>query len=133
MADASQYRGGDDAGFSVRLYAENRVVAFVFHDLKRATVDAWIEHVKAHDGKLRSPMRALYDFRETGPPSRYMLDVVGPLMETLTIPEDTRSAYLFKKGPNALFSRSLQRRMPRNVGETKGFTNFDAAIQWLLE
>ena len=96
------------------------------------TIDSWVEYIKAHDGKLRPPVRILYDMRVAGLPSRYMLDIIGPLMKELTIPEDTKSAYLFLKGPNMLFTRSLQRRMPRNAGDVMGFDDMDKAVQWLI-
>lgn len=120
-------------GFSVELRAEKRVIVFTYHDLKRSTVDAWARYAREHDGRLRPPVRLLYDFRETGPPSLYMLEILRPLMEELTIHPDTRSAYLFPRGPYARFDKSLSRRMPPNSGEFKGFTEYETALQWLLK
>lgn len=118
--------------FSVMLRPDHIVVVRLAN-WKRQTVDAWMEHVKAHDGKLRSPLRLLYDLQDAGPPSRYILETIGPFMETLTIPEDTRNAYIFKAGPYERYVMSFIRRMPPKTGVIKAFTSIDEAVKWLLE
>ncbi|NDJ85337.1 MAG: hypothetical protein GYB66_05590 [Chloroflexi bacterium] len=109
------------------------IIVVRFDDFSRSVVDQWVAHVKASDGRLRSPLRMLYDFREAGPPSAYALSIAGPLMEQLTIPEDTCSAYVFAKRLDKHFTRSILRCLPPKVGRIRAFSNFDSAIAWLRE
>jgi hypothetical protein len=109
------------------------IIVMHFDDFSRSVVEQWVAHVRSKDGKLRSPLRVLYDFRDAGPPSPYALQIVGPLMQELTIPEDTRSAYLFKSRLDTHFARSIIRRMPAKVGKVRAFTDLEDAVAWLLE
>lgn len=118
--------------FTIQLRPDGIIVTKL-HNFRRSTVEAWMEYVRARDGKLRPPVRMLYDFRESGLPSKFLLDAIGPFMDELTIPEDTRNAYLFPIGPYQYFSRSFMSRMPSHVGAVKGFTDLKSAAKWLLE
>lgn len=119
--------------FHIARRPEDHIIVVSFDDFSRSVVEQWAAHVRAADGKLRSPLRLLYDFRKAGPPGPYALSVVGPLMRELTIPHDTRNAYLFKNRLDTYFAHSIIRNMPTNVGLVKAFINFDEAIEWLRE
>lgn len=109
------------------------IVIMTFDDFSRSVVEQWVAYVRSKDRKVRGPLRVLYDFREAGPPSPYALEVVGPVMRELTIPPDTRTAYVFKSRLDTHFARSIIRRMPAKVGKVRAFMTVDEAIGWLLE
>jgi hypothetical protein len=104
-----------------------------FEDLSRRSIEAWMAMVRATDGKLRPPVRLLYDFRDAGAPSRFLLDSIGPFVEGLQIPPATRHAYLFRPGPYSRFATSIVRRMPAKVGVVKVFYEERQARNWLLD
>ena len=108
------------------------IIVTRLHNFHRATIEAWMDYVRARDGKMHPPIRMLFDFREIELPSKFLLDTIGPFYASLTIPKDTRSVYLFPKGPYQNFGRSLLRRLPPNVGKIREFTDIDEAIEWLL-
>ena len=117
-------------GFDV-FVRDDRIIQITLHSFARRIVQDWMDYVKVHDGKLKPPVRMLYDFRKAGLPSRYLLDTINPFMKTLTIPEDTRNAYLFPT-EYARFSMSFIRRMPLEVGACRVFTDEAIAVEWLL-
>lgn len=117
-------------GFSVALRPDN-IIVVTLEDMRRQTIELWMNYVRTHDGKMRAPVRLLYDLRKSGPPSRFLLDVIGPFMSELTIPADTRNAYVYERGPYASFSDSFVRRMPAKAGDVRTFTDFEQAVKWL--
>lgn len=108
------------------------IIVTRLHNFRRATIEVWMDYVRARDGKMRPPVRMLFDFRDIELPSKFLFDTIGPFYASLTIPEDTRSVYLFPKGPYQNFGRSLMKRLPPNVGKLREFTEIDEAIEWLL-
>jgi len=118
-------------GFKVELLPE-RIILFDFFDFKRETVDKWAEHVKAQDGKMLAPLRVMYNFRGAGYPTPYLLKVSVVMMETLQIPEDTRTAYMVQDRSHVAFGMVVARKMPRRAGLVRVFINQDEAKAWLL-
>lgn len=119
------------SGFTLWVRPEDHIIVTKLKDFSRRTVEAWMGYVRAHDGNLKPPVRLLYDFQEAGPPSRYVLDVIGPFMDSLIIPEDTRSAYVFVT-PFERFAGSFVRRLPAKAGAVRAFASMDEAVAWLL-
>ncbi len=117
-------------GFEV-FVRDDRIIQTNLHSFARRYVENWMAYVKSHDGKLKPPVRMLYDFREAGLPSRYVLEIIGPFMKTLIIPEDTRSAYIFPSA-QARFSMSFMRRLPPEAGAVRVFNDEESAVEWLL-
>ncbi len=120
-----------EKGFTVHL-RDDGIIIVTLYTFARWAVEAWMDYVLARNGKLRSPLRLLYDFRQGGAPSQFLLETVGPFMERLIIPEDTRNAYVFARGPYQRFAHSFLRRMPDHVGDIKAFADIDEAVKWLL-
>lgn len=119
-----------EQGFDI-FVRDDRIIQVTLYSFARRAVQNWMDYVKEHDGKLRPPVRMLYDFREAGLPSRYLLDTINPFMKTLTIPANTRNAYLFP-AEYARFSMSFIRRMPPEAGLFRVFNDEKAAVDWLL-
>jgi hypothetical protein len=118
--------------FTITLRPDGIIVTRL-HNFRRSTIEAWMGYVRARDGKMHSPLRMLFDFRDAELPSKFLLDIIGPFFAELTIPEDTRNAYLFPVGPYQTFGRSLMQRLPPKVGELKEFISLEDAVAWLLE
>ncbi|MCB9438321.1 MAG: hypothetical protein H6673_15200 [Anaerolineales bacterium] len=121
----------DDNDLKIYVIKASWIVVVQVMSWKRETVDKWIAFIRASNDKLRSPVRILYDLREAGPPSQYFLDVLGPVIRELNLPDDIRSAYVFNTGPYARFASSFMRRTPTGAGQIKDFTDWDEAIDWL--
>lgn len=109
------------------------VVVIQFDDFSRSVVEQWAAFIKASDGKLSSPHRVLYDFRKAGPPSPYALQRVGPVMQSIHIPDDTKSAHLYKSALDTQFTKSIIRMMPNYVGKVRAFDDYQRALQWLRD
>lgn len=133
MSESDDYRILiDDIDLKIYVINSNRVIVIEVTSWKRETVDKWVAFVRSNTDKLRSPVRMIYDLRNAGPPSQYFLDVVGPVLEELNLPDDIRTAHLFKPGPYERFAKSFIRRTPADAGKLKPFTDWDTAIAWLL-
>lgn len=121
----------DDNDLKIYIIKASWIVVVQVISWKRETVDKWIAFIRNSNDKLRSPVRVLYDLREAGPPSQYFLDVLGPVIRELNLPDDIRSAYVFNTGPYTRFANSFIRRTPAEAGQIKDFTNWEEAIDWL--
>ncbi len=109
------------------------IIVYCFDNLSRQVLIQWIDWIRAAQGKLKSPLRILYDFRGSGPPSRFVTDRLPGLMAELEIPEDTRSAFLVDDNLNGRFTRRALEALPANVGQMQSFVNLSPAIKWLQE
>ncbi len=117
----------------VSILKENGVIRFTFHDFSRQTIDAWVEYVTIRDGKLRAPLRVIYDFQNLGLPTPYMNQKGVEMMSKLQIPEDTRTAYLVDTLLQITYYRLLARRMPKTAGAVQAFLREKDAIAWLTQ
>jgi hypothetical protein len=110
-----------------------RIIRFCLKNYTRASIDAWAAYIREHDGKLKSPVRVLYDMREAGYPTPYAMSVASGLMQQVQAVEDMRTAYLVKNTIQETFYRLLTMRMPKRIGEVRVFHNEAAAIAWLSD
>ena len=111
----------------------DRIVVISFDNLSREVLVQWVDYIRARDGKMRSPLRLLYDFRRAGPPSRFVFDRLPAILGELTTPEDTRVAFLLDDDSMARFTRKALEILPIKPELTKEFVNLAPAIRWLRE
>lgn len=109
----------------------DEIIVFRFDNLTRAVLVQWVDYMNAYCETWTSPLRLLYDFRGSGAPSRFFIDRVPKVFETLVFPEDVRHACLFDDGLMAHFTRSALQKIPNTVGKMEEFMNLDPAIRWL--
>lgn len=120
------------ATFHYEMRADN-VIVYRFDNLSREVFIQWVDHFRSFQSKWTPPLRILYDFRGSGPPSRFMTDRLPGIMSELALPEDTRSAFAVDDNLNGHFTRQALAAIPKEVGETRSFVNINPAIQWLKE
>lgn len=120
--------------FEVIFMKDQGIVRFVFSSFTRQTIDQWAEYVYERNGKLRSPMRSLYDFTHVlGLPTPYLNQTTTKVMNEIQIPDDTRTAYLVTNALQLTYYRLLKRRMPKRVGLVEIFLTEADAIAWLVK
>ncbi|MBZ0317106.1 MAG: hypothetical protein K8L91_11860 [Anaerolineae bacterium] len=111
----------------------DRIVVTTFDNLSREVLIQWVDYVRAQDGKMRAPVRILFDFRGAGAPSRFVFDRLPGILAELHLPDDTRCGFLFDDGTIARFTRRALTQLPSNIGVTRDFLNLGPAIKWLRE
>jgi hypothetical protein len=111
----------------------DRIIVYRFDNLSREVFIQWVDYARSKDGKLTPPVRMLFDFRGSGPPSRFLKDRLPAILNDLTIPADTRSAFVVDDNLNGYFTRTALESLPDTIGETRSFVNMSPAIQWLQE
>ena len=102
-----------------------------FDDFSKTVVDQWASFVKASSAKIGPRLRVLYDFRKCGAPSPYALQRVGPVMQSIDVPPNTKTAHLYKSSNDTQFTEHIVRMMPENVGEVQAFSSYQDALKWL--
>ena len=118
--------------FSVEVLP-NSIICFTIPNFTRQVVDEWKAYVLKHDGEMKAPLRVIYDFRDSGYPSTYVLEEAGGLMNELQIPDDTRTAYLVHSRYHVAFGEILAHTMPERAGQVRVFSKEDEAVRWLLD
>jgi hypothetical protein len=111
----------------------DRIIVTTFDNLSREVLIQWVDYIRAQDGKMKPPVRILFDFRGAGAPSRFVTDRLPGIMGELHLPDDTRAAFLFDDGTVARFTLRALGRLPNTIGKTRDFLNLAPAIKWLRE
>ncbi|MBI5929433.1 MAG: hypothetical protein HY862_09000 [Chloroflexi bacterium] len=111
----------------------DRIIVTTFDNLSREVLIQWVDYIRSQDGKMKPPLRILFDFRGAGAPSRFISDRLPNILAELHLPEDTRCGFLFDDGTIARFTRRALMLVPQSIGITKDFLNLGPAIKWLRE
>lgn len=109
------------------------IFMYRFDNLNREVFIQWVEHFRAFQDKFPHALRILYDYRGSGPPSRFLSDRVPAIMAEFDIPDDTRLAFVVDDNLNGRFTRAALAKLPKSMGETRSFVNINPALQWLRE
>ena len=111
----------------------DKIVVYRFDNLSREVLIQWVEYIRTHNEAMQPPVRILYDFRESGPPSRFLMDRLPDILSDLEIADDIRSAFLVDDSLTGHFTRNALTKLPENIGPTKSFLNLAPALKWLKE
>jgi hypothetical protein len=111
----------------------DKIIVYQFDNLSREVLIQWVEYIRTHNDTMKPPVRILYDFRESGPPSRFLMDRLPDIMADLEIAEDIRSAFLVDDSLTGHFTRNALAKLPNNIGPTRSFLNLTPALKWLNE
>ncbi len=111
----------------------DKIVVYRFDNLSREVLIQWVEYIRTHNEAMKPPVRILYDFRESGPPSRFLMDRLPDILADLEIADDIRSAFLVDDSLTGHFTRNALSKLPENIGPTKSFLNLAPALKWLKE
>lgn len=109
------------------------IITFKFTALNSRAGKEWGDYVKKYDGQYPDPLRLLYDFTDCkDAPSRYFLKLLQDLIPKLTLPHNSRYAYLlpnqgFAVWANAFFTPTVER------GQSRSFFVREEAIAWLMQ
>lgn len=109
------------------------IVIISFDSFEEHVVDQWAEFITSSSRYLGSQHRVLYDFRAAGAPSQYALERVGPVLASIVIPPDTRTAHLYQSERDMRYTQLIRRQMPSKVGAVRAFFRLEQALEWLLE
>ncbi|NDJ85336.1 MAG: hypothetical protein GYB66_05585 [Chloroflexi bacterium] len=120
------------ATFHEEIYP-GHILLYRFDNLSREVLIQWVDYIRGKTDSLESPVRILYDFRNSGPPSRFLIDRLPAIMGELQFPENTRSAFLVDDDINGRFTRNALVSMPANIGKTQSFLNVTPALKWLKQ
>lgn len=111
----------------------DKIIVYQFDNLSREVLIQWVEYIRTHNESMKPPVRILYDFRESGPPSRFLMDRLPDILADFDIAEDIRSAFLVDDSLTGHFTRNALAKLPENIGPTKSFLNLTPALKWLKE
>jgi hypothetical protein len=114
-------------------FRPDRIIVYQFDNLSREVLIQWVEYIRTNNDAMKPPVRILYDFRESGPPSRFLMDRLPDILADLEIADDIRSAFLVDDSLTGHFTRNALTRLPDNIGPTKSFLNLTPALKWLKE
>jgi hypothetical protein len=109
------------------------IITFKFTALSSRAGREWGDYIKKYDGQYPDPLRLLYDFTECkDAPSRYFLTLMNELIPQLTLPKNSRYAYLlpnqsFSVWANAFFTPTVER------GQSRSFMLRKEAVEWLMQ
>lgn len=109
------------------------IIKFTVLYLTRESIDAWVDYVVEHAPRMKAPLRLMYDFRNVGYPTPYLIQRAVEISNTVPVPEDTRSGYLAKPFSAEVFIRTYINRLAARSGVRRVFTDEDTLIAWLLE
>jgi len=110
------------------------IIVYTLSDFSRQTIEAWGNYVLSNKDNLPNRIRVLYDLRQCGMATNFVLQYQDRVLDQLSLPEDTRSAYLvgsdhFQK----LWTRHIQRGVKGKIASLRTFTDYDRAVAWLNE
>jgi hypothetical protein len=109
------------------------ILIFKFTALNSRAGKEWGDYIKKYDGQYPDPLRLLYDFTDCkDAPSRYFLTLMGDIIPKLSLPRNSRYAYLlpnqgFSVWANAFFNPTVER------GQSRSFLSREEAVNWLMQ
>lgn len=108
------------------------IVVYTLSDFTRPTIEAWGDYVLSQKESLPDRIRVLYDLRQCGLATKFVIDYQDNVLSQLNLPDDTRSAYLVSTDEFLrLWTRIIQDNVKFKTAQLKTFTSYDDAVQWL--
>lgn len=108
------------------------IIAYTLSDFSRKTIEAWGNYVLSNKDNLPDRIRVLYDLRQCGMATNFVLEYQDRILAQVNLPDDTRSAYLVGSDHfQQLWTRHIQRGVKSDLAKLKTFTNYEAAVAWL--
>lgn len=118
----------------LRIYMDgDDVLVYDFANLGRDAAEQWANHVRSMKNNIKSPVRVLLNFVNCGPPSVYAIQAQRTIAGEVTMPDDTRVAYLIPDSSYRLWARMLKRNRAFGEESIDIFLERDAALNWLRE
>lgn len=110
------------------------IIVYTLSDFSRPTIEAWGEYVLSNKENLPDRIRVLYDLRQCGMATKFVLEYQERVLVQLDLPTDTRSAYLVGSDYfQQIWTRLIQQNIKTGLAQLKTFTDYDTAIAWLNE
>jgi chloramphenicol O-acetyltransferase len=108
------------------------IVVYTLSDFTRPTIEAWGEYVLSQRDNLPDRIRVLYDLRQCGLATKFVIEYQDQVLSQLDLPDNTRSAYLVSTDEFLrLWTRIIQDNIKFKTATLKTFTNYDEAVDWL--
>ena len=112
---------------------EQGILLFQFEALTREIFIPFGDYLRTEHPKWTAPVRLIFDFRDAGVPSRFMIDRAPRIFIDIDLPEDTRIACLVDDNSlGHLIHRALE-SWRKSIPQINSFLNFDPALDWLLK
>jgi hypothetical protein len=118
----------------LQIYMEgDDVLVYDFANLGREAAGQWADHVRRMKDNIQPPVRVLLNFIDCGPPSVYAIQAQRTIAGEVTMPQDTRVAYLIPDSSYKLWARMLKRNRAFGEEAISIFMERSEALAWLRE
>ena len=110
----------------------NNILVYTLSDFTRPTIEAWGNYVLSQKDNLPDRIRVLYDLRQCGLATAFVIEYQDKILSQLNLPDDTRSAYLVSTDEFLrLWTRIIQSNVKSKTAQLKTFIDYDEAVDWL--
>ena len=110
------------------------ILVYTLSDFNRPTIEAWGNYVLSQKDNLPDRVRVLYDLRQCGLATKFVVEYQDQVLSQLNLPDDTRSAYLVSSDELLqMWTRIIQSNVKLKTAQLKTFTGYDEAVHWLNE